>query len=97
MAFEILLAPRAVADLRGLDARHRSLLRDAMERHLRVEPRKVSRVSIKRLRGMRKPMYRLRVGEFRVFYDVVDEAVEILAIVGKSNVEDWLVAHGEPE
>ena len=68
-----------------------------MEQHLRHEPTKTSRSRIKRLRGVRRPQYRLRVEEVRVFYDVTDEAVEVLAIVVKSDAGAWLQRHGEPE
>ena len=68
-----------------------------MEDHLRHEPMKTSRSRIKRLRGMRRPQYRLRVDEVRVFYDVTDEAVEVLAIVAKSDAAKWLERHGEAE
>jgi mRNA interferase RelE/StbE len=64
--------------------------------HLRHEPTKVSRSRIKRLRGLMRPQYRLRVGEVRVFYDVSDTAVEILAIVSKSEAEEWLRKFGDP-
>jgi mRNA interferase RelE/StbE len=52
--------------------------------HLRHQPTRVSKSRIKRLRGLSQPQYRLRVGEARVFYDVTQEAVEILAIVTKA-------------
>ena len=94
MRHEIVLAPEAVEDLRRLSARDRSRIRDALERHLRLEPGKESRSSIKRLRGISRPHYRLRVGEFRVFYDVLEGAVEILAIVPKTQVEEWLKGIG---
>ena len=68
-----------------------------MEKHLRHEPTKTSRSRIKRLRGMRRPQYRLRVEDVRVFYDVTDEAVEVLAIVLKPEAAAWLELHGEPE
>jgi len=42
------------------------------------------------LRGISRPQYRLRVGDFRVFYDVEEDAVEILAIVPKTHMDDWL-------
>lgn len=54
------------------------------------EPRKTSRSRIKRLRGLQRPQYRLRVGEVRVFYDVTGSVVEILAILAKPEVESWL-------
>lgn len=48
-------------------------------------------------RGLARPQYRLRVGEFRVFYDVADMTVEILAILSKSEAESWLAQFGSPE
>ena len=90
MRDEIVLAAQAVEDFRQLSARDRSTIRDALERRLRYEPGKETRSSIKHLRGIIGPQYRLRVGDFRVFYDVVEGAVEILAIVPKAQADDWL-------
>jgi mRNA-degrading endonuclease RelE of RelBE toxin-antitoxin system len=66
-----------------------------MERHLRYEPARVSRSRIKRLKGLSQPQYRLRVDEVRVFYDVTQEAVEILAIVTKAEAQAWLRKEGK--
>jgi len=97
MSWEIVLAPEAVRDFRRLTARHRANVRDALEKHLRHEPAKVSRSRIKRLRGISKPQYRLRVGEIRVFYDIGESQVEVLAIVPKSSVSAWLAEQGVEE
>src|SRR4029453_10608752 len=96
MRFEILLAPQVARTLRGLPARIRAEVRDALETHLRHEPKKVSRSRIKRLRGLSKPEYRLRVGEMRIFYDVKEQTVEVLAIVAKDEAEAWLQEEGTP-
>jgi mRNA interferase RelE/StbE len=72
-------------------------VRDAVGRHLSHEPNKTSRSRIKRLQGISRPQYRLLVGEIRVFYDVVDKAVEILAIVPKSKAAEWLEEWGKRE
>jgi len=90
MRYEIVLAPEAVQDVKALTARERATVRDAMETHLRLEPDRTRRSRIKRLRGIRRPQYRLRVGEIRVFYDVDEKSVEILAIIPKSSAADWL-------
>ena len=95
MPFDIILAPQAIEDFKRLKAHIRAELRDAMETHLRREPAKTSRSRIKRLRGLRQPQYRLRVGEIRVFYDVIEETVEVLAIVAKSETEEWLRQFGK--
>ncbi|MFI5364761.1 MAG: type II toxin-antitoxin system RelE/ParE family toxin [Candidatus Binatia bacterium] len=97
MRREIILAPEAKEDFKALKATDRAAVRDPMEQHLRYEPTKTSSSRIKRLRGMRRPQYRLRVEEVRVFYDVTAEAVEVLAIVAKSKAAEWLQRHGEPE
>jgi len=96
MPFAIVLAPEAVEDLEHLKANARALVRTALETHLRHEPRKTSRSRIKRLRGLSRPQYRLRVGEVRVFYDVSNATVEILAIVAKSEAQSWLARFGNP-
>jgi mRNA-degrading endonuclease RelE of RelBE toxin-antitoxin system len=79
MRFEILLAPEAIDDLHRLTPDVRAGVRQAIELHLRHEPSKTSRSRIKRLRGLARPQYRLRVGEVRVFYDVVASEVHVLA------------------
>jgi mRNA-degrading endonuclease RelE of RelBE toxin-antitoxin system len=97
MPFAIVLAPEAVEDLRGLTANVRATVRGALETHLRHEPEKTSRSRIKRLRGLRRPQYRLRVSDVRVFYDVSGTTVEVLAIVAKSEADSWLALFGNQE
>ncbi|MGQ0836080.1 MAG: type II toxin-antitoxin system RelE family toxin [Gammaproteobacteria bacterium] len=97
MRYDIVLAPEAVEDLRKLKAPDRAKVKDALEVHLRREPEKASRSRIKRLRGLSRPQYRLRVDEIRVFYDVSDDTVEVLAIVAKSETASWLEQFGNPE
>jgi mRNA interferase RelE/StbE len=97
MRYEIVLAPEAAELYRALRAVDRSTVKDALETHLKFEPRKARKSRIKRLRGLKKPQYRLRVGEIRVFYDVLEGVVEILAIVPKSKAADWLETQGERE
>ena len=82
------------------DVRHktgaRTVVKEALETHLRHEPAKTSRSRIKRLRGIARPQYRLRVEEVRVFYDVSRSTVEVLAIVPKPEAELWLTRFGIP-
>jgi mRNA interferase RelE/StbE len=96
MRFAITLAPEAVEDLKTLKANIRADVRAAFEAYLRYEPEKVSRSRIKRLRGLRRPQYRLRIGDVRVFYDVSSATVEILAIVTKSEAARWLAQFASP-
>ena len=95
MRHEIILAPQAIEDLKRLRVNRRAEVRAAIEQHLRHEPTKTSRSRIKRLQGLSRPQYRLRVGDdIRVFYDVTEDAVEILAIIAKSAVAEWIAQQG---
>jgi mRNA-degrading endonuclease RelE of RelBE toxin-antitoxin system len=94
MKYLIIFAPEAAQDLKRLKAHTRAEVKDALDRHLRYEPRKVSKSRIKRLRGLSHPQYRLRVGEIRVFYDITGKTVEVLAIVSKTEAVSWLEEMG---
>jgi mRNA-degrading endonuclease RelE of RelBE toxin-antitoxin system len=96
MRFDIILAPEALEDLARLKAAARAAVKATLEKHLRHEPGKTSRSRIKRLRGVSRPQYRLRVGDIRVFYDVIDGTVEVLAIIPKSETSAWLNQFGKP-
>ncbi len=95
MQYEIILAPEAVVDLNQFAAKPRAEVKAGIETHLRHEPKKVSRSRIKRLKGLSRPQYRLRIDEVRVFYDVTNETVAVLGIVEKSKAEQWLERFGE--
>jgi len=95
MRFRILIAPQAMVDLRRLGARDRATILDAIEMHLAFQPERTSRSRIKRLVGLRRPQYRLRVGQLRVFYDIEARDVQVLRILPKRNVERWLREEGE--
>jgi len=56
---------------------------------------KTSKSRIKRLRGLSRPQYRLRAENLRIFYDVTEKTVKILAIISKDEAERRLEKVGE--
>lgn len=44
----------------------------------------------KRLRGVGDQFIRLRVGDYRVLYEVIGEEVHILPVVHRTDLEEWL-------
>jgi mRNA interferase RelE/StbE len=94
MRHEVLFDDEAIGDLRSQRAFDRARILDAVEVHLRHEPTKESKSRIKRLRGTDHPQYRLRVDEFRVFYDVAEGVVQVIAVVPKSEAAEWLARRG---
>jgi mRNA-degrading endonuclease RelE of RelBE toxin-antitoxin system len=83
--YEIILKRSAIADMDALRKFDATQIADAMEKHLLHHPTKESKSRIKRLRGIRNPDYRLRVGDYRVFYVVDNDArrVEVLRVMHK--------------
>ncbi len=83
MPYEIRYSNEAVDQLRRLRNFDRSAILDKIEEVLAVNPTIVSKARVKRLREPAPTQYRLRVGDFRVFYDVEDETVLIVQILTK--------------
>ena len=81
--FRIVVGPHAAEQIRRLRRVDAVAVLDAIEAHLRYEPDRVSRSRIKRLRARTTATYRLRVGNFRVFYDVVEAEVVVIAVLHK--------------
>ncbi len=92
MPYEILFISSAKEDLKRLRKTDQVKVLDRIERHLIYEPSRQSKSRIKRLRGNLFPPFRLRVDEFRIYYDV-DEAANKVIIYGvmrKEDAEAWL-------
>ena len=96
MPYAIELAEDSKRDIQARRSFERRKVVDAIERHLRHEPAKESQSRIKRLRELARPQYRLRVDDIRVFYDIVDGVVEIIAVIAKSQAAEWLAREGTP-
>src|SRR5215216_504440 len=97
MPYEIRLSPEAGEDLQQLRANIRARVRAALQQYLRHQPEHVSESRIKRLRGMAQPQYRLRADDVRVYYNVGQSIVDILAIVDKQEADAWLNQFGESD
>jgi len=90
MPYEIRYSNEAVEQLKTLRVFDRTAILDQIEQLLRVNPTVVSKSRIKQLREPAPTQYRLRVGEFRVFYDVAEEAVLIIQVLSKQDSIDYL-------
>lgn len=95
--YEIRLTRNAENDLRALDARWRTGVLAGMREHLSHQPTMVSKSRIKKLRELRLPRYRLRVGEIRIYYDVGEDYVMVHGIVPKDKSIEWLKVYGIPD
>ena len=85
MAFEIRYTRLAHSQLKALRALDRSAIITQIDAVLKNSPTLTSKARIKRLRHPAPTNFRMRVGEFRVFYNVVDDIVQIIQIMSKAD------------
>lgn len=94
MPYEIELSDDSKRNIQALQPFDRRKILDAIEHHLRHEPTNESQSRMKRLRELARPQYRLQVDGIRVFYDITDDVVEIIAVIAKLHAAEWLVRGG---
>jgi mRNA-degrading endonuclease RelE of RelBE toxin-antitoxin system len=90
MPYEIRYSHEAIERLEKLRVFDRTAILDQIEQVLSVNPTVVSKARVKRLREPAPTQFRLRVGDFRVFYDVEEAAVLIVQILSKQDTADYL-------
>lgn len=78
--FAIVYDRQAIEELAGLRKFDQVRIVEAIERHLADQPTRLSGRSIKRLEPPVLADYRLRVGEYRVFYNVDSPAMRVHVI-----------------
>lgn len=79
--FQVVLTDHAIADLRGIlkglqDQIHGDL-KNLQSATLPSGPQ------IKRLKGFRPPVYRLRSGDYRVLYQIRGDVVNVLRVIDR--------------
>lgn len=88
MKYRVGIVESADAEMLAVPAFHRRRIADAIASLLSVEPERESKSRIKRLVQPAASVYRLRVGDYRVFYDVEGEQVTVLHVRHKSETID---------
>lgn len=84
-SYSIHLKPSAIDDLDSLRKFDVTKILDGIEEHLKWEPLKESRSRIKKLKGKQPVEFRLRIDDWRVFYNVTENEVWILRILRKQD------------
>jgi mRNA interferase RelE/StbE len=92
--FEVVVQPTALRQLRRLRRIDAVAILDAVDRYLRQDPDRPSRSRIRRLRGQQDAAYRLRVGEYRVFYDIGEGVVTVVAVLHKRDTATFYRKEG---
>ena len=92
MPFAIQYSEVAVAQLKKVRAFDRAAIFDQIEGVLQSNPTLESKARIKQLRQPAPTQFRLRVGEFRIFYDVdaARQVVDVIQIMSKQDAIAYL-------
>jgi mRNA-degrading endonuclease RelE of RelBE toxin-antitoxin system len=80
MTYEIVFTRAAEDDLKQLTTFDRNTILDAIEQHLSHQPAMESRSRIKKLIQPAISEYRLRVGDFRVYYDIEPDETRVVIL-----------------
>ena len=92
--FSIEVSPHAERDLAKLPGVIARLILEEIRARLSVEPIRESKTRIKRLTAFAPPLYRLRAGDYRVYYRVFLQHVVILSVFHKKDSDRWLKRQG---
>jgi mRNA interferase RelE/StbE len=94
--YDIRLAPAAARQLRKLDKATRKRAVAAVEREARRAAVGATGQrggkSVKALRGRADGFFRLRIGDYRAIYDLLDEerVLLVLGVINRRDLERWL-------
>jgi len=88
--FKIALTAAAERDLAALESEHALQIAGDIQDYLEINPIPLGKPRLKKLSGFVPPLYRLRSGDFRVFYRIERVQIVILAIMQKKDSERFL-------
>jgi mRNA interferase RelE/StbE len=82
LAFDLLYHPEAKEDLAQLDGRIRKRIKTAIESRLATAPHRYGEPLRKTLKGY----WKLRVGDYRVVFKVMENEIWILGVIHRKEV-----------
>lgn len=88
--FRIELGAGAEQDLGALPSNIQRSVISEINLRLKSEPYRQIKTRIKRSTGILPPLYRLRVGDYRAYYRILEDRVIVLAILHKKDSPRWL-------
>jgi mRNA-degrading endonuclease RelE of RelBE toxin-antitoxin system len=94
MRFRIEYAPAAVAHLKALTARQHAIVLDGVVRHLSVDPTVETRHR-KQMRPNPLAAWELRLGNLRVYFDIVSEREPLVVVLAVGTKDGNVVRIGK--
>lgn len=88
--FKVIFSPSAERDIKKLETDDAIQLVKDINTYLEMSPLPIGKTRIKKLSGYKPPLYRLRSGDFRAYYQIHSPAIIILTITHKKDSEKIL-------
>ena len=88
--FRIEFERKTLRELESLEKEDRLNILEEIQRYLSDTPYRPIKTRIKRMSGFSPTLYRLRVGDFRVYYRTREQTVVVLAVLHKKDATKWL-------
>lgn len=88
--FTVFLTPPSRTDLAQLPQSVVEDIHAALVKYLCNAPHLPKPPRLKKLHHFRPPLYRLRVGDYRVYYRLDQRTVVVLAILNRRDADRWL-------
>lgn len=88
--FKVIFSPSAQKEIESLEADDAIRLVKDIKSYLETSPIPFGKKRIKKLTNFEPPLYRLRSGNFRVYYRIISGEVIILAITRKKDSDKIL-------
>ena len=83
--FWVILSPPAQRELESFETDDALRIAKDIKTYLEISPLPFGKSRIKKLTGFHPPLYRLRSGDFRVYYRIISTDVVILAVIRKKD------------
>ena len=88
--FKVIFSPPAQREIERIEVDRALQIAKDIKTYLEMSPLPFGKPRIKKLTGFYPPLYRLRSGNFRVYYKIISGDVVILAITDKKDSEKAL-------
>jgi mRNA interferase RelE/StbE len=93
MNYEVRYSDRALEQIKLLRAYDKAAILERIDQMLTTEPTRAGKTAIKLLQQPAPTQYRLRAGDFRIFYNVEGDVVRIVEIMTKDDSIVFLRRH----
>lgn len=88
--FKVVFSPSARREIEGFETDVALQLAKDIKSYLETSPLPFGKSRVKKMSGYHPPLYRLRSGDFRVYYRILSDNVIVLAMTHKKDSEKLL-------